>query len=144
MWESKQGSLGFYFLLAQHWVISPFLLADACTMSINAYFWKSHSEDQIYSFTSEIVDLDLWKFSKRALCPKLCPSRTGACDVSCRQSHTAVVRVSVCNCTDFKGVCFISGEKKSNRSEIITIRLLVWLPKVSRVRYKQVVKKLLG
>lgn len=46
-------------------------------------------------------------------------SRTGACDVSCRQNHAVVVRVSFCNYTDFKkSVCFISGEKKTNRSEI--------------------------
>jgi len=48
-----------------------------------------------------------------------CPSRTGACDVSCRYSRTAVVRVSFCNCTDFqKNVWLVSREKKSSRAEV--------------------------
>lgn len=104
IWESKQELVGGIFcFLNTGLTFSQFISTDACTRSIRAdFFWKSCSGDLIHSFTSENVDLVLWKFSKGTSCPK-CPRRTGACDVSCRYSSTAVVRgLFFYNCSNFQ------------------------------------------
>lgn len=96
--------------------------------NIQLYFWKCWPRSV--------------KISARGHHVQKCPSRTGACDVSCRYSRTAVVRVSFCNCTDFqKNVWLIRGEKKSSRTDI-SLGHLVCLPEVSLVRFKQPFNKL--
>lgn len=118
--------------------------ADACTRSIHAEFsWKSCSGDLIHSFTSENVDLALWKLSKGTSCPK-CPRRTGACDVSCRYSRTAVVRVFF-----FSAAIQISRRvahqqgKEEQQGGNNSLGHLVCLSEVSLGKIKQPLKKLL-
>lgn len=117
--------------------------ADACTRSICAdFFWKSHSGDLIHSFTSENVDLTLWKFSKGTSCPKV--SKQDRC-------LWCLLQIQLYSSSEgfflqlyrFPEECLAHQQGKEQQGWNITLGHLVDLPEVSLVRFKQPLKKLL-
>lgn len=117
--------------------------ADACTRSICAdFFWKSHSGDLIHSFTSENVDLTLWKFSKGTSCRKV--SKQDRC-------LWCLLQIQLYNSSEgfflqlyrFPEECLAHQQGKEQQGWNVSLGHLVDLPEVSLVRFKQPLKKLL-